>query len=110
MILSAPAMDASTRRYVDALSSSGSGHYWVEGYVLSDEDWAKRRSVAIRLLSKRGKPVAAKLLETSGFEMRVGGNDFGDEFSVLYRAVGLDDYVVYESFPRSRMGRTANHA
>jgi hypothetical protein len=28
-------------------------------------------------------------LETCGFEIRVGANDFGDEFSVLFRPVGV---------------------
>jgi hypothetical protein len=86
---------------------SGSGHYWVEGNALGEEEWAKRRGVAIRLLSKRGKPIAASLLETSDFEIRVGGNDFADEFSVVYRAVGLDDYVEFESYSRSPEHRSA---
>jgi hypothetical protein len=86
---------------------SGSGHYWVEGHALGEEEWAKRRGIAAMLLTKRGKTLAAKLLETCGFEIRVGANDFGDEFSALFRPVGLDDYVEYESYSRSLEHRSA---
>ena len=86
---------------------SGDPSYSAEGPVLKEEDWDKRRAVAVALLTKRGNTLAAKLLETCGFSICQGANGWHDEFLVLFRTVGLDDYVEFEGYSRSPEHRRA---
>jgi len=86
---------------------SGSSTYRVTGHGLSQEDWTKRCGLAVKLLKKRSKALAASLLERINFELRDGENDFGDEFFVLYREVSLDEYLEYEEYNQSKGHRSA---
>ena len=86
---------------------SGSLGFRVEGPAQSDKEWRDTRRTAIDLLTQRGKQRAAALLESEGFTVEKGANDWGDEFSVLYRAVNLKEYVRYDAMAKSSEDRTA---
>lgn len=79
---------------------SGSGSSSLERLELamSPQEWLEVRRTAVALLAKRGHKRAAGLLETCGFEVYNGTNDFKDEFCILYRTVALDDYIRFESY------------
>jgi hypothetical protein len=94
-------------RIITLYHGSGSLSYSVEGPALSDEDWGRYRQTALKVLAHRGKQSAARFLETEGFCVHKGANDFGDEFNVLYRTVTLDDYDRYDALSRSPDDRAA---
>lgn len=52
------------------------------------------RETVLRLLRKRGYEKAEKLLREIPFELWEGRNGFGDEFSLLYASLPLDQYIV----------------
>lgn len=94
-------------RIITLYHGSGSLGFQVEGPALEDKEWQEIRRTAIALLTKRGKPKAANLLETEGFRVEKGANDWGDDFSVLYREVNLDDYVRFDTMAKSPDDREA---
>ena len=86
---------------------SGSRAYWVEQSGLPAKEWAQVRSAAIKVLLSRAKDRAAELLEMTGWTVRDGGNDWQDEFRVLYREVRIEEYDLYEKMSRSPEDRAA---
>jgi hypothetical protein len=80
---------------------SGSLGYRVEQTGLDPKSWTETRSAALKVLLSRKKDRAAELLKLEGWDVREGGNDWQDEFRVLYRTVRLEDYDVYEAMSRS---------
>lgn len=84
----------------------GSGHYWVEEAIES-QIWEPIRQTAVALLQRRGKSRAADTLAAGTFALHRGGNDFDDEFYVLYRPLGLEDYVAFDELARSAEARGA---
>lgn len=82
-------------------TSPGSSHYWVEDPALSSADWATIKSTASGMLRSRGQMAAVELLDGHAWELRVGGNDFGDDFEVLYRPVNISEMVVIDEQVRS---------
>jgi len=94
-------------RIITLYHGSGSLGFQVDGPALGEKEWQEIRRTAIDLLTKRGKKRAANLLETEGFRVERGVNDWGDDFSVLYREVNLDDYVRYDELAKSPEARTA---
>lgn len=84
-------------------AGAGSSNYWIPERqpVLSEEDWAKKRHAAIALLRQRGHPEAAEILESHDLSICRGDNSFGDDFNVLYREVGVEEYVAYDEKSRS---------
>jgi hypothetical protein len=92
-------------RIITLYHGSGSQGYWAEEPVLNAKEWAKLRETAVKLLTARGKQRAAELLATEGFHVHKGANDWQDDFNVLHRRVGLDEYVRYDTlaqFPDDR--------
>ena len=79
---------------------SGASGFEISGPSRSDKEWAEIRDTAIKLLKKRDKSHSADLLAKSSFGVFDATNYFGDEFSVLYTDVGLDEYVEFESVKR----------
>ncbi len=79
-------------------SRPGSQHYWVENKqpLLSLEVWEKTRHIAVKLLASHGHEDAAHILQNDGFSVYKGANDFNDDFAVLYRQVGFDEYLKFE--------------
>lgn len=65
----------------------------VMGPSLSQEEWDKLRRAVARLTTARGHPKASELLEAYPFQLLDGTNYFGDEFSVLYAKVPLEQYA-----------------
>ncbi len=65
----------------------------VFGLSLQPNEWAKIKHAAARLIAARDDPEGTKLLETYPFELLDGTNYFGDEFSVLYAKVTLEQYT-----------------
>lgn len=86
---------------------SGSRAYWVEQSGLPAKEWAQVRSAAIKVLLNRSRDRAAQLLEMDGWTVRDGGNDWQDEFLVLYREVRVEEYDLYEKMSRSPEDRAA---
>lgn len=70
----------------------------VKERAIEPEYWLRLRRTAVGLLAKRGHKRAAGLLDTCGFDVHKGTNDFGDEFLVLFRTVTLDEYLRFESY------------
>jgi len=68
----------------------------VEQSGLPEKEWTQVRSAAIKILINRSKDRAAELLKMDGWTVREGGNDWQDEFRVLYREVRIEEYDVYE--------------
>lgn len=85
----------------------GSTGHSVGDPALDTENWDKLRATAAALLKKRKYPLAARLLESCDFLICNGINDWEDEFEVLYRAVGLNDYVKFDDYARSPDHRRA---
>jgi|GEM_PF-962774 len=61
--------------------------------AVPDDDWTALKSAAVKLLQTRKELRAAELLREIPFELRRGTNVFGDDFTLLYASVGLDEYV-----------------
>src|SRR6266487_2867992 len=80
---------------------SGAGGFELTKPAVSDDEWAQLKATAVKLLAKRGQGRAAEFLERYPFELHDGTNYFGDEFSVLYLSVGLEDYVQFEDYRRA---------
>ncbi|MDO8615514.1 MAG: abortive infection family protein [Dehalococcoidia bacterium] len=72
---------------------SGSGDIELVGSPTPREEWADLCHNVCRLLRARGKEQAADLLESIPFDLYEGQNPFGDEFSLLYFAASLEQYV-----------------
>ena len=58
------------------------------------EVWTRVRDTAVRLLRRRGHERSAELLLNVPFELWEGTNSFGDEFSLLYAELALDQYLL----------------
>lgn len=74
-------------------AGSGSLEIKVVGSPRPREDWADLRYNVARLLRARKADLAAKLLDEVPFDLCEGTNSFGDEFSMLFLAASLDQYV-----------------
>lgn len=75
-------------------SGSGSGEVQVLGEVLPVQAWEIVKRSVVRLLEARGRSrIAARLLQSTPFELREGTNGFADEFRILYYRAPLDRYV-----------------
>lgn len=79
----------------------GAGITEVLGAALPDEEWAKLRRNAQRLLAARGHSEAASALGQFPFELRGGTNYFQDEFCVLQAIVPLEQYIELEELKGS---------
>lgn len=75
-------------------ASGGSQEICIVGQRTRPEVWARLREAVVRLLGKRGYERAADLLRRTQFELWEGTNSFGDEFSLLYATLPLDQYIV----------------
>lgn len=80
---------------------SGAADFFLDSLDMSEEGWDNKRRAAIALLRKRNFTLAADLLDTYVFSVMGGLNSFGDEFLVLFRTVGLDDYIMFGEHPYS---------
>ena len=69
------------------------------------EVWTRLRETAARLLSRRGYDRAAELLRSTPFEMWEGTNGFGDEFSLLYAQLPLDQYLALADMEHDEQAR-----
>lgn len=74
---------------------AGSGAWDVEllGPATSDEDWAKLKSAAFRLLKAREQHSAARRLSEIPFSIGRATNHFQDSFCVLYRTLPIEQYA-----------------
>lgn len=73
--------------------SSGSSEIQLLDRSFPMPEWDRLRSVAVRLLERRGAYQAAELLRKYPFFLHEGTNGFGDEFQVLYMQAPLATYV-----------------
>jgi hypothetical protein len=85
----------------------GAGGFELKEQVFSADEWAKVKGTAVKLLIKRGETRAAELLTQYPFQLYEGTNYFGDDFSVMYFPVSLDDYVQFEDYRRNPGDRQA---
>lgn len=60
---------------------------------ITGSEWERLKSVATRLLERRGEIDAAEKLRKYPFLLFDGTNGFGDDFKVLYFAAPMDTYV-----------------
>jgi hypothetical protein len=74
-------------------SRGGSSEISIVELALPADRWSRLRALAIELLRKQGRPVAADLLETIPFDLWDGTNGFGDEFTVLHLFASTDRYL-----------------
>jgi len=88
-------------RIITLYHGSGSLGFSVEGPALSAKEWRDVRRTAVNLLLQRGKKRAAELLESEGFSVGKGANDWGDDFCVLHKSVSLREYVRYDAIAHS---------
>jgi len=63
---------------------------------LSSDEWLKIKATTCRLLRARKVEEAAKILESSQYEIYEATNVFGDEFSVLYDELPIEKYIEIE--------------
>ena len=63
------------------------------GLSMDDGRWVHLKATAVRLIRKRAQHVVADFLEATPFELRAGMNSYNDDFSLLYYAAPVDDYV-----------------
>jgi hypothetical protein len=74
-------------------SGSGSGEIELDGPSMTDGDWQRLRSVAVRLLRTRGASKTAAVLEATPFDLLDAHNGFGDDFCVLHWDAPMEKYV-----------------
>lgn len=74
-------------------SGSGSAEVDIDDETMPDEAWKRLRTVAVRLLSRRGHSEASDLLATMPFALCDAHNGFGDKFSVLCWVAPMDRYI-----------------
>jgi len=72
---------------------SGSSEIMLGQPCMDDDRWANIKAAAVRLMRKRNQNGIADFLEKTPFEVRAGMNSFNDDFSLLYYAAPIDDYV-----------------
>jgi Abortive infection C-terminus len=72
---------------------SGSSEIELLDAVFTQAEWSKLRTVAIRLLERRGHFPASEFLSQHPFGLFHGTNGFGDDFCVLYMQADMDTYV-----------------
>lgn len=86
-------------------SSGGSQEIDLVDQRMRAEVWARLRETAARLLSRRGNERAAQLLRNTPFEVWAGTNGFGDEFSLLYASLPLDEYIALADMEHDEAAR-----
>jgi hypothetical protein len=74
-------------------ASGGSQEIDLINQRMRPEVWTRLRDTAARLLTRRGYDRAAELLRATPFELWEGTNSFGDEFSLLYASLPLEQYI-----------------
>ncbi|MEZ0605719.1 abortive infection family protein [Paraburkholderia sp. IW21] len=74
-------------------SGSGSQEIDLQGKAIPDDQWAKYKHLAVKMLNARNAGEAARFLDETPFEVHAGINFFGDEFCVLYASVDFDTYI-----------------
>lgn len=74
-------------------SGSGSQEIDLQGKAIPDDQWAKYKQLAVKMLNARNAGEAARFLDETPFEVHAGINFFGDEFCVLYASVDFDTYI-----------------
>jgi len=72
----------------------------------SEEEWARLRSLTIRLLKARRKIEEVEILEKYPFELYEGTNFFGDEYHLLFFQADLEIYVELAELERNHRFRT----
>lgn len=76
---------------------SGASGFQLLKIAFGDIEWDNIRHNAIHLLRKRDQNEAANILSSSNFKCYNATNHFGDEFTVLYSEITIDDYVRIET-------------
>lgn len=89
---------------------SGTEDFVILDPALTDEQWARVRAAASRLLRARGLVRAAEILDTEPFQVSNGTNGFQDEFCVLHRSLVVEEYAEMEASGSLNKDRDAYRA
>lgn len=72
---------------------AGSSEIELLDAAFTQYEWTRLRTVAIRLLERRGHFPASEFLSQHPFGLLHGTNGFGDDFCVLYMLAEMETYV-----------------
>jgi hypothetical protein len=86
---------------------SGARDFEILGDAMDAQEWAVLKSGAIGLLRARSNEAAAELLAGAPFELKIGTNVFGDDFTVLAATVPTSGYVELAKLENNTAGRTS---
>jgi hypothetical protein len=84
---------------------SGASGFEVLKPAMSDSEWEKKRSAAVRLLHLRNFKRAAGLLRTYPFFPHDGTNYFNDDFQILWLPLPIEEYVKVDGWRRDPLDK-----